>query len=185
MKVWAGLAAVLVLSGGAVAGELDLSFNSDALRAIYVHDFASNDLSGDIGFANNSDKGTVINASLFVSGFASDGDNPLKAGLGIRTGYVDGDASKQTGIPVAIGGFFRYALPRMDRLSIRGDAWIAPDVLSLGDLDEYRDLSLRVQYALLREADVFVGARYLNTEFSNGSRALIDNGLNIGFNIRF
>ena len=86
---------------------------------------------------------------------------------------------------MAVGAFFRYALPGMDRLSVRGSAWIAPDILSLGDLEKYEDVSLRLQYALLREADIFVGARYLNTEFSNDSRALIDNGLNVGFNIRF
>ncbi len=185
MRSLAGLMAAALLCGSASAGEIDLSFNGDALRATYIYDFASNNLSGDVGFLNNSDKGTVINASLFVRGFASDGDNPLGAGVGIRTGYVDGDRPNQKGIPVAVGAFFNYALPAMNRLSLRGDAWIAPDVLSMGDLDKYQDLSLRLQYALLREADIFVGARYVNTEFSNGSEALIDNGVNVGFNIRF
>lgn len=181
----AGLCAMSVLFTPVIAGEIDLSFNSDAVRIFYLHDFDNNDLSGDLGFVNNSDKGTVINGSLFIRGYASDGDNPLEAGLGLRSGYVDGDASGQSGIPVAVGAFFRYALPGMDRLSVRGSAWIAPDILSLGDLEKYEDVSLRLQYALLREADIFVGARYLNTEFSNDSRALIDNGLNVGFNIRF
>lgn len=185
MRVLAGLCASVLLCASAVAGEIDLSFNSDAVRVFYIHDFLSNDLSGDIGFATNSDKGTVINATLFLKGLASDGSNPLQAGLGVRSGYVDGDRSKQKGIPFAIGAYMRYALPAMDRLSIRGDAWIAPDALSTGDLDKYQDLQLRLQYALLREADIFVGARYLNTEFSNGTRQIIDNGLNLGFNIRF
>jgi len=174
-----------VLCVQTVAGELDLSFNSDAVRIFYLHDFENSDLYADVGFVNNSDKGSVIAGSLFIRGFASDGENPLEAGLGLRSGYVDGDGPDQSGIPVAVGAFFRYALPNMDRVSVRGDAWIAPDVLSLGDLDKYEDLSVRLQYALLREADIFIGARYLNAEFSNGSRALIDNGLNAGFNIRF
>jgi hypothetical protein len=174
-----------LLCAQAIAGEIDLSFNSDAVRIFYLHDFDNSDLSADVGFVNHSDKGTVINGSLFVRGFASDGNNPLEAGLGLRAGYVDGKKTDQTGIPFAVGAFFRYALPAMDRVSVRGDVWFAPDILSLGDLDKYEDVSVRVQYALLREADIFIGARYLNTEFSNGSRALIDNGLNIGFNIRF
>jgi len=185
MKALTGISAFLLLCASAGAGEIDLSFNSDAVRVFYLYDFDRNDLSGDVGFVTNSDRGTVINASLFLKGLASDGNNPLQAGVGARTGYVDGDASDQTGFPVAIGAFMRYALPAMDRLSIRGDAWIAPDVLTIGDLDKYQDLQLRLQYALLRDADVFVGARYLNTEFSNGSRQIIDNGLNFGFNIRF
>ena len=185
MRFLGALCALLLSGAQSWAGEIDLSFNSDAVRVFYLHDFDNSDLSADVGFVNNSDKGTVVNGSLFIKGFASDGANPLEAGLGLRAGYVDGEGPDQSGIPVAVGAFFRYALPAMDRVSVRGDAWIAPDVLSMGDLDKYEDVSVRVQYALLREADVFVGVRYLNAEFSNGSRALVDNGLNIGFNIRF
>ncbi len=185
MRILALLCALIVPAVQPWAGEIDLSFNSDALRVLYLHDFDNSDLSADVGFVNDGDRGTVINGSLFIKGFASDGENPLQAGLGLRSGYVDGEDSDQSGIPVAVGAFFRWALPDMDRLSVRGAAWIAPDALTFGDLDKYEDLSLRLQYALLREADVFIGARYLNTEYSNGSRAIIDNGLNLGFNIRF
>ena len=185
LRVLATLCATVLLCSAVSAGEIDLSFNSDAVRVFYIHDFSDRDLSADVGFTTNSDRGTVINASLFIRGYASDGDNPLQAGLGVRSGIVDGERSKQQGIPIAIGAFFRYSLPSMDRLSIRGDAWLAPDILSIGDLDKYQDASLRLQYALLKQADIFVGGRYLNTEFSDGSRQIIDNGANIGFNIRF
>lgn len=184
MRLFAGLCAVL-LCATAGAGEFDLGFNSDAVRANYIYDFSRNELSGDIGLVVNSDRGTVIHASLFRQGFASDGANPLKAGLGLRTGYVDGDASGQTGIPLALGLFARYQLPNFDRISIRGEAWYAPDVLTTSDLEKYQDFSIKLQYAFLREADIWVGASYLDTEFSNGTRQIIYNGMNIGFNIRF
>ena len=184
MRLFAALCAVM-LCATAGAGEFDLGFNSDAVRANYAYDFNRNELSGDIGLTVNSDKGTVINASLFRQGFASDGANPLKAGIGFRTGYVDGDDSGQSGIPLALGLFFRYALPAMDRVSLQGAAWYAPDALTTGDLEKYQDFSLRIQYAFLREADIFVGASYLETEFDNDTRQLIYNGLNAGFNIRF
>ncbi|MEE4185109.1 MAG: YfaZ family outer membrane protein [Gammaproteobacteria bacterium] len=177
--------ALVLLCGNAGAGEFDFSFNQDALRFLYVHDFAESDLKADVGLALNSDEGTVINASLFVAGLASDGTDPLEAGLGARTGYVDGERSKQSGVPVAVGGFVKYTFPAMNRLSLRAEGWIAPDVLTLGELDRYQDFTVRLQYGVLKQADLYVGARYLNTEFANGSRALIDNGLNIGFNIRF
>jgi len=185
LRVLATLCATVLLCSAVSAGEIDLSFNSDAIRALYLHDFESRDLSADVGFANNSDRGLVINGSLFISGYASDGDNPLEAGLGVRGALVDGDHSDQEGLSAAVGGFFRYALPRMDRVSIRGDAWFAPDILSIGDVEEYKDASIRLQYALLKDADIFVSARYLNAEFDNGSRQLIDSGMNVGFNIRF
>lgn len=185
MRYLTGLALAMLLCANAWADEINLSFNSDAVRAFYVHDFARRDLQGELGFANNSDKGYVVNASLFVSGFASDGVNPLQAGLGARAAYVDGDFSGQSGFPLAVGGFVQYTLPAYNRLSVRADAWYAPDILSLGKLDKYEDYTVRVQYNLLKQADVYVGARYLKAEFDNGSQATFDNGLHAGLRFRF
>ncbi len=185
MKLLTGLAASVFLCAGAFAGEIDLSFNSDAVRAFYVHDFANSDLKGDIGLLTDSDKGEVINASIFLSGMASDGANPLEGALGVRSGYVNGDASGQSGFPVAIGGYLKYTLVQSNRISIRADAWFAPDALTLSDLEKYEDYSIRLAYNFLRSADIYVGARYVAGEFDNGTDVTFDNGLNIGINIRF
>ena len=188
MKKISGLCASLALCASpmsSMAGEIDLSFNSDAVRAFYMHDFAGRDLQGDLGFANNSDKGTVINGSIYVTGFASDGEHPLRAGIGVRAAGVDGDESDQSGLATGLGGFANYTLPDSDRFSIRGDIWYAPDILSFGDIEKYQDMSLRVQYALLHEADLYIGIRYLKAEFGEGNSMLLDNGAHIGINFRF
>ena len=185
MKFLTGLMASVLLCVSASAGELDLSFNSDAVRAFYVHDFANRDLKSDFGFLTDSDKGEVINVSLFLTGAASDGENPLEGGLGARTGYVDGDGSGQEGFPLAIGGYLKYTLQESNRISVRVDAWFAPDVLTLNDLEKYEDYSIRLAYNFLRQADVYVGARYVAGEFDNGTNVTFDNGLNMGINIRF
>ena len=185
MKIFSGLAASVLLCNFASAGEIDLSFNSDAVRAFYVHDFVNNDLQSDFGILTDSDKGEVFNVSLYLTGLASDGVNPLQAAIGGRTGYVDGEGSGQEGFPLAVGGYFKYTFPDSDRLSLRFDLWYAPDVLTLDDLDTYQDYSVRLGYNVLRQADVYVGARYVNGDFDNGSDVTFDNGLNVGFNIRF
>jgi len=184
MRLFAGLCAVM-LCATAGAGELELGFNNDAVRANYIYEFQRNELSGDVGFVINSDAGTAVNVSVFRQGFASDGANPLQAGLGLRTGYVDGDDSGQSGIPVAVGLFLRYQLPRFDRVSLRGAAWYAPDVLTTSDLETYQDISLRLQYAFMREADIYVGANYIEAEFDNGTRQILYNGATVGFSLRF
>jgi hypothetical protein len=185
MKFITGLLASVVLCASASAGEIDLSFNSDAVRAFYVHDFANRDLHSDFGFLTDSDKGEVINVSLYLKGMASDGENPLEGALGARTGYADGDGPDQEGFPLAIGGYLKYILAASNRFSIRVDAWYAPDALTLSDLEKYEDFSIRLAYNFLREADVYVGARYVAGEFDNGSDVIFDNGLNAGINIRF
>jgi hypothetical protein len=185
MKHLASLALALLLCNNVFAGEIDFSFNSDAFRIFYIHDFASKDLQSDFGYLYNRDEGWVANASLYLTGLASDGENPLKAGLGGRTGVVNGDGSNESGVPLAVGGYLQYTFPRMDRLHIRGDAYIAPSILTLSDLDKYQDYSFRVGYNIMREADLYLGWRYVEGRFENGSEVKFDDGFNLGFNIRF
>jgi hypothetical protein len=185
MKFTAAFAVALLLCVEAVADELDLSFNSDAFRIIYAHDFESNDLTWDAGLINHSDNGYVVTGSLYLSGLASDGSSPTEAGLGVRTGYVDGDDSGQTGVPVAVGGFFKYTFANFDRVSVRADGWYGPDVISIKDVEKYEDYSIRLAYNLLRDADIYVGARYVKAEFDNDSEQHFDTGMNIGINLRF
>jgi hypothetical protein len=185
MKIATGLWASVLLCTVASAGELDLSFNSDAVRAFYIHDFANRDLQSDVGFLSNSDEGEVINVSLYLTGMASDGVNPLAGALGVRTGYVDGDGSDQEGFPLAIGGYLKYTLPNSNRVSVRADAWYAPDALTINDLETYEDFSVRLAYNFLRDADIYVGWRYVNAEFDNNSDVEFDDDINVGINIRF
>ncbi|MCP3999832.1 MAG: hypothetical protein GY727_02870 [Gammaproteobacteria bacterium] len=185
MKTTAAILAAFLLCMNAFAGELDLSFNADAFRFIYGQDFKNNNLAWDAGLLNNSDKGYVVSSSLYLTGFASDGSNPLEAGLGGRTGYVNGDNSGQTGIPLAIGGYLKYTLPDFNRVSIRGDAFYAPDILTIMDLDKYEDYTLKVSYSLMHEAEIYVGVRYVKAEFDNNTSQLIDNGMHLGIDLRF
>jgi len=185
MKNLASLALAVLLCNSALADEVDFSFNSDAFRAFYIHDFRNNDLAADFGLLYNGDEGNVLNVSLYLTGFASDGSSPLQAGIGGRTGWVDGDNSGQSGAPLAVGGFLKYTFKKLNRVSIRGEAWYAPEILSFGDLDEYEDFSVRVGYNLLKAADIYIGLRYVRGDFDNDSKAEFDDGANIGFNIRF
>jgi hypothetical protein len=185
MRSLVGVAAMVLLCTNAIADELDLSFNSDAFRFLYVHDFADNELQSDFGILNDSDKGFVVNASLYLTGFASDGQSPIQAGVGGRTGWVDGDDSGQTGAPLALGGYLKYTLPNFNRVSIRVDAYYAPDILTLSDLEKYEDYTIRLGYNVLENADIYVGARYVKGEFDNDTDVLFDNGMHVGMHLRF
>lgn len=185
MKLSAGVMLGLLLCSAASANELDLSFNSDAVRFEYGHAFRQNDLQANFGLLSNSDDGWVATGSLYISGFMSDGASPLQGGLGARTGWVNGDGSGQDGVPLALGGYLQYTFPRLSRVSLRGDAWYAPDALSAGDLDKYQDYTLRLALSLLDQVALYVGVRYVQADFSNGSKADFDDDAIIGINIRF
>jgi hypothetical protein len=168
-----------------MADEVDLGFNSDALRAIYLHEFRSNALELDGGWLHHSDNGNVLHVGLNLSDIASGGSKDLVAGLGGRIAWHNGDKSKQDGFSVPVGGFLFYTPPRINRLTFGAALYFAPSVLSIGDADKYQDFMVRAAYNVLRQADIYIGARYVKGEYDNAPDAYYDTGMHIGLTLRF
>lgn len=185
MRIFLSLLGLAWCCGSAVADEADLSFNSDAVRLQYVHDLRSTTLSLDGGWLHHTDNGDAVHFGVHLADLASGGENPLRAGLGARLVYTNGDLSNQDGFAVPIGGYLRYTPDRFNRVSIAGAVYFAPDVLSLSDAEKYEEYSVRVGYNLMREADIYVGARYVKGEYKKARDARFDTGMHIGINLRF
>jgi hypothetical protein len=169
----------------ASAEQIDLSFNADAVRLQYIHEFQNNNLNLDAGWLYNSDKGNVLHVGLHLKDLASGGTNPITAGVGARIVYTDGDLSNQKGTAVPVGGFVRWSPRSLDRLFVSGDIYFAPSILSIGDMDQYEEYAIRVGYNITREADVYLGARYIKGEYKDAKSAVYDNGLHLGIALRF
>jgi len=167
------------------ADEIDVSFNDDAARFEYVHALSRNPLRVDGGWLHHKDNGEVVHIGLNLVDVASDGVTPVTAGLGGRVVYSDGELPDQDGVVAALGGFVRYTFPRYNRLSVTAKVYFAPEVLSVGDADQFQDLSVRVSYNLMREADLYAGARYVKGEYDDAPHARYDTGLHIGISLRF
>lgn len=166
------------------ADEVDLGFNSDALRVVYIHEFKSNALEIDGGWLHHTDNGNVVHVGLNLSDMASN-SKELVAGLGGRLAYQNGDGSKQSGLSVPVGGFLFFTPQRFNRLTLGAAAYFAPSVLSLGDAEKYQDYTVRVGYNVMRQADIYVGARYVKGEYKNAPDSYYDTGMHIGLTLRF
>ncbi len=182
--VFALLAAGL-LCAQVVADEIDLSFNSDALRIIYFHDLKDSRLNIDGGWLDHGDNGSAAHISVILRGFASEGANPIRSGLGGRLAFVDGDLSAQSGYGLSVGGFMSYTLTRYNRITLTGAAYFAPDVLTGSGLEKYQDYTFRFGYRFMRDAEIYLGARYVKGDFDAAPSVEFDDGAHIGFNIKF
>ena len=185
MRRFLSLAGALLLCAPAAADQFDFSFNGDAIRALYAHDMATRPLRIDGGWLYNADNGNLLHLGLNVFGNATEGANPVKAGLGGRLAYLGGDGPNQDGLALAIGGFLRYTIPSFNRFSVGAEAYWAPEITSFADAKEYTDLSIRASYNVLREADVYIGARSVKGDYDNGSVAHFDTGMHLGISLRF
>ena len=186
MRFVVSLVGITLLCAQVLADELDFSFNSDALRLQYVHALGSSGLNVDGGWLHNSDNGDVLHGGLHLVDLASSGRDKIEAGIGGRFVYTNGDISGQDGYAVPVGGFVRYTPQAINRLSVSGSLYYAPSILSLGDMDKYQEFSVRVSYNVLRQADVYLGARYVRGDYKKGAPdSRYDTGMHIGLSLRF
>lgn len=179
------LAGLLCASAGAIADELNLSLNTDSVRAEYARPIRGRPLEWDVGWLHNTDNGDVLHGSLHVVGKLKEGTAPVNGGVGLRLVYTNGDDANQSGFGLAIGGYGRYVLPRYDRLSLRGFAYYAPSILSSSDLDNYVEVGTQLAYNVMREADAYVGLRYVSGDYDDAGDSNYSTWLHIGMAFRF
>ena len=177
---------LLLLSPAAGATTLDLNVNDDAARLTLIWPLPGDSiLELDGGWLHDQDRGDVAHVGVHLTGAASAEPNPVLGGLGVRLAYLDADGSSATGTALGIGGFLRYALPNYNRINLGAHLYFAPDVLSFGDADQYREVGLRIGYNFLRDADVYLGYRNVKGKFDDFPDVTFDTGLHLGVRLSF
>ena len=186
MRLIVSLLGISFLCAQVLADEFDLSLNANALRAEYFHEFDSNVLNLNGGWLYHTDNGNVLHVGLLFSDLATQGPTKVRAGLGGRVVYTNGFTSNQTGFALPLGGFVKVTPQAANRLSIAGSVYYAPNILSVGDMTKYQEYTVRIAYNVVRQADVYIGARYVRGDYkSTTPKDLYDTGMNIGMALRF
>ncbi|MCG8434585.1 MAG: YfaZ family protein [Gammaproteobacteria bacterium] len=177
------IAVVVFFSTALSANEVNVSINSEAVQASYIAPQSENGLQLDFGVLRNEDEGNILAAGLHVVDRVA-ADTNFKVGLGGKLFFVDPEDGDEGGA-VGLGAHFRYIFPAADRFSVSGSGYFAPEVLTFSDVEEYIEYNLQAEYAVLRQARVFVGYRKIEAEFEGFGDVTIESGAHIGLNISF
>lgn len=178
----------------ASADYAEANVNNEAARLAYgwtsVREEGEVQLEGAVLIAEDENDNDVKLASfgLAVIGDAGAKEWNLRAGLGARlyAGQFDQPADDLSGFGLGLGGEFSLRFPQMNRLGVSGRFYYAPDILAFNDVSEIIDFAVRIEYEVLRNANLYLGARVVRAEEDNsGSSVDIDRGLNIGLRINF
>jgi hypothetical protein len=180
------VATLLVVSAPALAASgLDLNLNNDAVRMTVDFDL-SNNLVADASWLHHQDRGNVAGGGLHVTGDATGGRDPVRAGLGGRLLWADSSVGgEDDGIALPIGGFVTYTIPQYNRFVVGGSVYYAPDVLSFGDMTKYQEFNAWGGYSVLRQGQVYLGVRSIKADFKRSPSVTFDTGLHFGLRLRF
>lgn len=172
------------LSLSAHAHTLDLSLNNDAVGLDYTTQITNSEINVGAGVLHHQDNGEAFWGSFFVADNVNK-QSGILAGLGGRLYYIDADKRNDKGTAVGLGGFVNWDIPPVPNLSLRGEFYYAPDVLSFDEVNRYIDFSARVQYRIIEQAWIYAGYRNAEMKGDSGSDQKIDEGFNLGIMLWF
>lgn len=168
----------LFFSGAVWPASFDLNLRSDAVRVIYafaIDKKAVVDAGGLLGKKDKQDDEVLIFHSGIHWLF-----EPIR--IGVRALYVTPDGRDT--LSLGFGGQARFPLAR--RVSLAGHFYYAPEVTSMLDSKNYREVAIRVNYKLARTAYVYVGYRNLKVSVLNINNTVeLDEGLLVGAKFYF
>lgn len=128
-----------------------------------------------------------IHTGVLLTGDAGATDVDVAAGLGIRAVYTGID--HDSGGAVALGGQVEGRMPSMNRLGLTGYAYYAPEVTSFGDVNDYREFGVAMDYEVIRGGSIYVGYRSITESFDllQGYKddVEVEDGAHIGFRLKF
>lgn len=167
-----------------MASDLDISLTNESAKAQYNFLENRSELQIGAGYTYHEDSRHIANVDFHAQGQTAIGGLPATAGLGLRAlGWDDDDLD---GSAIGLGGFGRLNIPEVPGLSVGGSLHYAPSILSFGDSDDMTSVEARVSYRAIRNAEVFAGYRYLNTDLDGVSGDVeLDEGVLAGIKIFF
>lgn len=182
------LAILFLAATGAQAGNLDVNLASNAAAIDFTAQLTDTGLEGDLSYLHHTDIVDIAAVGLDVVGNASPVGSPLIFGIGGKAFVIDPKGTNtSSGIAAGLGAHFRYTWPDYNRFGIGGELYYAPNIVSFQNVDHYLQFGLRAEYEVLRNADVYVGYRYISAAFgtpSDGTHTL-DSSFVLGMSLTF
>lgn len=174
-----------LISSAAFAADVDISLTNDSAKG-QINFFGTNsDMQVGAGYTYHEGKLHIGNLDFHAQGRTAMGNLPTTAGLGFRAIGWDSERGNVDGGAVGLGGFATVNVPDAPGLSFTGGLHYAPSILAFGDSEDMTSLELRANYRVIRNAEVFAGYRYLNTDLENRRDIHLDEGVLVGMKLFF
>lgn len=104
--------------------------------------------------------------------------------IGGKIFYLNLDnAQESDGYGLALGAEGEFTLA--PKLSLKAHVYYSPEVTTFSDIENYRDLEIRVAYDVIPEASVSVGYRHAKAELETGGSERLQDNLFIALTLSF
>jgi hypothetical protein len=186
----------------AQARGLDISLGSDTAQINYLAQSDSQigiggtEFGGGVLFNESDD--VIFNMGVLVTGNSLGQNRSLQLGAGARAyaGKLDCDdndivgnvdcSGNDTVAAIGIGGKVAYIFPSRTPISLSLEAYLAPNVTSFGDHEDFLEVTLRFELEVAPTTRFFVGYRNMEIELEDlGEDYEIDDSGHLGVRFAF
>ena len=166
------------------AADVDFNLASNAVAADFTTNLTDTGLQGTLGFMHHTDRVDLIDAGADVVGNASPVGSPLIFGLGARFFFINPKIGGN-GEALGVGGHFRWTMPSYNRFALAGELYYAPNIVSFQSTDRFWEGRVTANYQVLRNADAYIGYRYVSASFDGAASRTLDSSVIVGFSVSF
>lgn len=150
---------LMLICANAAATSLDVNLSPHAVRVGLAEQLSNSGLEIGGNWLHDIDDGDVLDATLHLIDAPEPGRGALALGVGGKVLLIEEDGPDAEGAALALGGKVRYTWPTFNRIGIGAHIYYAPNVTSVGDVKRYFEGALRLEYLILRHANVYLGVR--------------------------
>jgi hypothetical protein len=166
---------------------IDVYLSEDALQVMYARQLNNNDF-GPIqvraGALFNENRDLVAIADGLVQIGEVEPRERLRFAAGPRVYGAFLGTENEDVFSIAVGGEAEYFLGNQRAASIMLALYYAPDILTFGTADNLSDVSVRINFGLNSNINVYAGYRLFEIETLDADRE-VDDHLHIGFRYNF
>ncbi|MBQ4891230.1 hypothetical protein A9267_05160 [Shewanella sp. UCD-FRSSP16_17] len=171
------IAAVSALSLNASASELTFGISEHVVSAD-LKSYLNEHTNLEAGYIYSDKKGHLAEFAMHM--VHQTGPHTIEVGPKWSSVWFDNNPN---GSVISVGG--HYSLALNNNLSLHGDAYYAPSVLSFSNVDGYTELGAKVKYSFNPNMALFVGYRNLTFKYDDRSDRSFDDGFYIGGTAKF
>lgn len=176
----------MLITTSAAATSLNVNLSGHAVRLGLTQQVTRSGLEVGVSWLHHEDHGDVLDVALHLVDYPEPGRGALKLGVGGKLLAIDEDNPNVEGVALALGGKLRYTWPTYNRVGLGAHIYYAPEVSSGGDVERYFEGALRVEYLILRHANVYLGVRtVLIGDDPRGETHDFDSGVFVGLRLSF
>lgn len=180
------LALTALIATPVLADSLSLDLNNDALRLNYGHEFSKNYTADfawthvkDIGKSNEN--GNTLSAGILLKQNIATG---VDANIGGKAVLQQHD-QLEDGTAVAVGGGLRFTPASNTKAALAASVFYAPNVLSFGDMKNYREFELRGEFAVSDQLTAYAGYRNNQADYDVAKNVDLYDGFMLGGQFHF